>query len=104
MCHDRVLKPGARPGLGAHNRHARAVEMRARQKFIALGCNIDLHVATLFPGMLGGLGHDRDFSALCGDRNSMSRQGLGLGQVWVAIKVFLCRDRVFLGVGHSCRD
>ena len=61
--------------------------------------------------MLGGLGSDRgllcrdkDLSALCRDRNSVSRQGLGLGQDWVTTKVSLCRDRVFPRVGHSFRD
>ena len=41
---------------------------------------------------------------LCRDRNSMSRQGLGLGQAWVATRVSLYRDRVFPGVGHSSCD
>ena len=71
----------------------------------------DLHVTKLFPGTLGGLGHDkgllccnRDFSALCRDRNSVSRQGLRLGQVWAMIRVSLCHDRVFPRVGHSYCD
>ena len=59
---------------------------------------------TSFPGMLGGLGRDINCSALCGDRNSVSRQGLGLGQAWVATRVSLCRDRVFPRKDHSCRD
>ena len=81
-CRDRVLRPGARPGLGPRDRHVRAVGMRVRQhnvlaqqSFLALCRDRDLRVATLFRGMLSGLGrdkgllcHDRDFSALCRDR------------------------------------
>ena len=56
---------------------------------------------TGFPSILGGLGCDRGF--LCHDRDFwphvaieilVSRQGLGLGQVWVAKRVSLCHDRV----------
>ena len=80
-----VLRPGARPSLGACDRHSRAAGMLARQSLLALCRDMDLHVATLFPGQLGGLGHDRgflyrdrDFFALSRNRNSVSRQGLGL--------------------------
>ena len=80
-----------------------AIEIQCRDK--------DLCVATLFPGMLGGLGHDRGLlcrysglSALFHDKNSVSRQGLGLGQAWVATRVSLCRNRVFPRVGYSYRD
>ena len=66
-------------------------------------------VATRLAGKSDGLGrdrvllcHDRDFSALCHDKNLVLRQGLGLGQTWVATRVSLCRDRVFPRVGHSC--
>ena len=66
---------------------------------------------TLFPSKLGGLGCDRvllccdrDLSTLCRDKNSVSQQGLGLGQAWVEIRVSLCRDRVFPRVGHSCSE
>ena len=34
----------------------------------------------------------------------VSLQGLGLNQVWVVTRVFLCRDRVFPRVGHSYCD
>ena len=85
--------------------------MYARQSFLALCHCRDLRVATLFPGILGGLGrdrgllyHDKDFSALFHDRNLVSRQGLGLGQAWVATRVSLCCDRVFPRVAHSCHD
>ena len=57
----------------------------ARQSILALCRDRDLRVATLFPGMLGGLGRDIgllcrdiDFSSLCHDRNSVSLQGLGV--------------------------
>ena len=45
-----------------------------------------------------------DFLALCHDKNSVSRQGLGMGQAWVVKRVSLCRERVFPRLGHSCRD
>ena len=32
------------------------------------------------------------------------RDRVWLGQVWVTTRVSLCCDKVFLGVGHSCRD
>ena len=45
------------------------------------------------------------FLAPCRDRNFVLRQGLGLGQgAWVATRVPLCHDRVFLRMGHSCRN
>ena len=85
-CCDMVLKPGARPGLGARDKQTDAVGMHARQSFLALCPDRNLCVAMLFLGILGGLGHDkgllcreRDLSALCDDRNSVLRQGLGLG-------------------------
>ena len=68
--------------------------MLERQSFLALCHDRDLRIATLFPGMLGGLGRDRgllcrnkDLIALGRNRNSVLRQGLGLGlgQAWVAI-------------------
>ena len=93
------------------DRHACATGILAQQILLALCHDRDLCVVTLFPCMLGGLGQDRgplyrdkDFLALCRDRNSVSQQGLGQGQVWVETRVFLCRDRVFSGVGHSCSD
>ena len=53
---------------------------------MALCRDRDLCVAILFQGMLGGFGRDRgllyrnrDLSALCRDKNSVSQQGLGLG-------------------------
>ena len=76
--------------------------MCARQSLSALCHDKDLRVATQFPGQMGGLGRDRgflysdkDFSALYHYRNSVSRQGLRLGQVWVMTKAFLCCDKVF---------
>ena len=86
--------------------------MCTRQSFLALCRDRDLHVATLFPGKLSGLGHDiglicRNINLLasCRDTNFVSRQGLGLGVgSCVAIRVPLCRDRVFLRLGHSCHD
>ena len=62
----RTTQPGAR------ERHLRAAGMHALQSFLARCHDKDLRVATLFPDMLGGLGRDRDFSALCRDRNSVS--------------------------------
>ena len=113
-----VLRLGALPGLGARDRHAFEAGMRvqqcsvlSRQSFLDLCSDMDLRFVTLFPSMLCGLGRDRgllcrdrDFSILCRDRNSVSRQGLGLGQVLVVTRVSLCRDKAFLGVGHSCHD
>ena len=85
--------------------------VRSRQSFWALCRDRVLRVATWFPGQQRGLGRDRgflyrdrDFLALCHDRNSVSRQGLGMGQAWVVKRVSLCRDRVFPRLGHSCRD
>ena len=124
---DKVLRPGALPCLDTHNEHAHVANMRARQRmrcmfdsdatvrsrqsFWALCRDRVLRVATWFPGQQGGLGRDRgflyrdrDFLALCHDRNSVSRQGLGMGQAWVMKRVSLCRDRVFPRLGHSCRD
>ena len=93
LCYDMILRPGARLGLGAHERlecatcdngaHDNATHDNTaceRQSFLALCCDKDLCVATMFPGELGVLGrdrgllyHDRDFSTLCHDRNSVSR-------------------------------
>ena len=123
-CHDRVLRPGALPGLGASNGRGRTTlnhvflgcagdsATRTRQSSLALCLDRDLCVATWFPGMLGSFGREKGFLyrerelfALCGERNFVSREGLGLGQgAWVAIRVFLCHDRVFPRVGHSFRD
>ena len=109
---DRVLRLGT-TGLDRHNSYARmtTAQQRARLYFWALCCDRVLRVTTWFPGQLGGLGRnkgslcrERDFLALCRYRNSMLRSGLGLGQVWVATRVSWCRNRVFQGVGHSCRD
>ena len=72
-CRDMVLRLGARLGLGPHNRHTRAAGIRARQSLLALCRDKDLCSATLFPSQMGGLGRDRDFSALCRDRNPMSQ-------------------------------
>ena len=102
----------------ARDRHASATKMRTRQRSVRMGQSLlalcrdrDLYVETLFPGQLGGLGcdrgflcHKRDFSALRCDRNSVSRQGLGLGQVCVSTRVSSCGNRVFLVVGHSYRN
>ena len=113
-----VLRLGARLGLVARDTHAceagmrvQQFSVRSRQSFLVLCSDRDLRFVTLFPGMLCGLGsdkgllcRDRDFSIQCRDRNSVSRQGLGLSQVWVVTRVSLCRDRAFPGVGHSCRD
>ena len=38
------------------------------------------------------------------DKILVSQQGLGLGPVWVATRISLCRDRDFPWVGHSCHD
>ena len=55
--------------------------------------------------MLGGLGSDRAFSALCHNINFMSRQDLGMGQdVWVGIRVPLCHDKVFPKGRSLCCD
>ena len=79
--------------------------LRAGQGFLAMCRDKDLRVATLLPGMQGGLGRDKDFLAPCCYRSSMSRQGLGLGlDAWVATRVPLCRDKVFLRLSHSCHD
>ena len=92
-------------------RCTRQSNVRSLQSLLALCQDRDLRVVTLFPDMLGGLGsdrgllcRDRDFLALCRNRNLVLGQVLGLGQAWVATKVSLCRDKVFPGVGHSCRD
>ena len=68
--------------------------MRTRQSFLALCLDRDLRVATLFPGMLGGLGcdrgllcHDRDFSALCCDKVwGWARFGSRQGSPYVTIE------------------
>ena len=66
----------------------------AQQSFLVLCRDMDLHVATLFPSELGGLGRDKGFlcrnkdrSTLCRDGNFVSRQGLGLGRAWVATEL-----------------
>ena len=76
LCHNLILRPSARPGLGAHDRHVCVARMRAQQSFQALCLDKDLCVATMFPSELGGLGHnrgllyrDKDFPTLCHDKN-----------------------------------
>ena len=75
-----MTQPGsARPSLGLHDPvWARVTEQSAgaTELFLALCRDKDLHVATLFPGIQSGLGHNkgllyhnRDFSILCRDRN-----------------------------------
>ena len=79
-CHDMVLKLGARP------RNARETGMRSRQSFPTLCHDKDLRVATSFSGIPKGVGHergflcrDKEFSAPCCDKSSVSRQGVRLG-------------------------
>ena len=93
--------------IGMHGRFGHANDSTACTHYKAFW----LYVATLFPGMLGGLGlercllcRDRDLSALCHHINSMLRHGFGLGQAWVTTRASLCRDRFFPRAGHSYRD
>ena len=69
----------ARPSLGVHDpawERSRAQRAGATELFLSQCLDRDLYVATLFPGILSGLGrnrgllcHNRDFSILCHDRN-----------------------------------
>ena len=96
LCHDMAFHVATWLSMSLHGPQAKHMTRprrmrlrcaRERQSFFALCRDRVLRVVTWFPGMLGGLGHDRGFLcrdrvfffALCRDRNFVSRQDLGLG-------------------------
>ena len=88
-----------------------SVGMHERPSFLALCHYKDLHVATMFPGEPGGLGHDRgllchdrDFPTLCRDRNSVLQQSFAWGKKNYVVTGFFCHNRDLAKDGNSCRD
>ena len=97
----RVLRPGTQPDLDAHTSMCslpRCVRDSVRATKI-LG-TVSRHGSQAYWAVWSAT----KILALCHNRNFVSRQGLGLGQVWVATRVSLGRDRVFPKGGILCRD